>query len=432
MRILLISYYFPPCGGAAVQRWLRWLPELAKAGIGTTVITTRDGDYPEIDESLLQQVPPEVKVIRTRTPRSGRLWKLLQGRKSQLPHGSLSYGEQDSAFKKAMIWIRLNLIIPDLRIMWNPAAYRAAVDQIRIAPPDIVITTGPPHSTHLTGLKLTQRFKLRWIADWRDPWSEVYYLKLNPPGRLSLKYHKHLERKVVETADLNLVVSQSIADRLPPGNKTVIYNGFDEFEMKALAAELQSAQTQGDGLFRIKFIGQLTAGQDLATILKVISEALQDKEFELSFIGTRLSAEHRKLIKTSLPDKVRFKDFVPHSEALKEMMTAELLILLINYYEGFEGMLTTKLFEYLGSGTAILALGPHGGEAEQIITQYQAGAYFDKDEVGEAVFFVRDQYQHRASTKKARDRSALSSQVQALRLIEALEQKKQLTGNSII
>jgi glycosyltransferase involved in cell wall biosynthesis len=424
MRILLISYYFPPCGGAAVQRWLRWLPELVKAGMDVTVVTTREGDYPETDDSLLELVPPEVKVIRTRTPSSGRLWKLLMGKGSRLPHGSLEVGKHDPFLKKALVWIRLNLIIPDLRLVWNPIAYRAAQRFILTHPTDLVITTAPPHSTQLVGLKLKRRYGLRWIADWRDPWSGIHYYRLNPPQSWSLAIHKRLEAKVAEGADLNLVVSRSIAEQLPPGRKEVVYNGFDADRMDRLRVDLKDSGLKGDGSFRIRFIGQLTAGQALDGMLDAVSQAMKDKSFRLEFIGTRLSGEQLALIDERLPVKAVQTGFLPHDEALKAMLTCDLLVLLINYYEGAEGMLTTKLFEYLGSGTPILALGPRGGEAEELITRYGAGAYFDNTEIAEAAAFVRELADGSGQSKGIRDRKALSSQHQALRLPELLRDKK--------
>jgi hypothetical protein len=193
MKILLITYYFPPCGGAAVQRWLRFINALDKKGVEIFVVTTLDGDYPYRDESLLSKIPATVKVLRSKPISFGKLWNIL-GQK-ELPYGSLQNKTTDKPLQKFLYWLRLNVIVPDLRIGWNPAALKSAVQVLRTNKIDYVITTGPPHSTHLIGLKLKKRYNIQWRTDFHDPMSEIYYLKLNPPMRLTMALHKYLKGK---------------------------------------------------------------------------------------------------------------------------------------------------------------------------------------------------------------------------------------------
>ena len=173
-KVLVIVYYWPPSGGAGVQRWLKFVKYLPLFGWQPTVITTYNGDYPAIDESLLTEVPARVKVIRTKTPTFGGLFK--KGTEENVPYGSLESKPDDSVFKKIAIWIRLNLIVPDARKVWNKYALQAATNELRINKYNAVITSGPPHSTHLVGLKLKQIFNMKWLADFRDPWTKIDYL----------------------------------------------------------------------------------------------------------------------------------------------------------------------------------------------------------------------------------------------------------------
>lgn len=418
MRLLLISYYFPPCGGAAVQRWLRWLPVLVERGFEVTVLTTSEGDYPVRDESLLALVPTEVSVIRVRSPRWERLWQFLTG-KQQLPHGSLSEPARAGLVSRILVWARLNLIIPDIRRFWNPAAYKAALSFLRTHPVDVIITTGPPHSTQLLGLRLKKKTGTSWVADWRDPWSAIHYLKLNPPGALSMKIHRYLERKVAQNADLNIAVSRSLAAQMPEGMTAVIYNGFD-----ARQTLTDANRSKYDGCLRLKYIGSLTEGQDFEQLVQLIVTALSGSKFELSFVGTTLSEQHRAILTRFLPGKFRVVGFLPHGEALCEMESADVLILLINRIDGFEGILTTKLFEYLASPAVILCLGPRGGEAEELINGYQAGACFDNDQIPAAAAYLQQVQQILArgqSPRGSRDVAELSAQRQALKLIDELQ-----------
>ncbi|MDZ4182948.1 MAG: glycosyl transferase [Candidatus Cloacimonadaceae bacterium] len=397
-----------------MQRWHRWIPHLVHAGVEIHVLTSSGGDYPVLDESLVEEIPPSVKVYHSTAPRLGRIWQRLFGKDSAMPHGSLDYDEHPGPLKAILLWLRLNLVIPDMRVFWNRGAFKVAQKLVREIPFNAVITTGPPHSTHLIGLKLKHRFELRWIADFRDPWSEIHYLKLNPPCRLSRHIHKLLETKVLSSADKCLVVSHNISANLPEGNKVVIYNGFDEDK---LAPFVNSPTSR----FRIKYVGQITAGQDWDGMLDILAQL--DPKVEVSFIGTKLNPLQLKQLRDKLGDRAKVLPHLIQTEALREMVQAELLILLINYYEGAEGMLTTKLFEYIGSRTPILALGPHGGEAEKCILDHHAGAYFDKRELDLALDFTQiviQAWEKRNDLRNASDISSLSAKRQSLRLIREL------------
>ncbi|MCK9310010.1 MAG: glycosyltransferase, partial [Candidatus Cloacimonetes bacterium] len=376
-KILLISYYFPPCGGAAVQRWLRFIAALERKGVQVTVITTKNGDYPYRDESLLKKLSPQLKVLRSRPLSFSSVWSLL-GQK-ELPYGSLESKTSDTWLKRALYWIRLNLIIPDMRAGWNPSAYKLAAHELKINNYDVVFTSGPPHSTHFIGLRLKQQFGINWCTDFRDPWSDIYYLKLNPPSRITMMVHKYLERKIIAAADTNYIVSCSIANSLPKGNKVVLYNGFDP-------ADFVGLHYAPADKFRIKYVGQLTAGQEVTPLLDALSKLANLPNLEFSFIGTR------DIPDTKIP--LRRVPFLPHREALNELVNAELLVLIINDYEGNQGMLTAKLFEYIGSRTPILCLAKQGGEAEEIILKCAGGVVLQTTEdISKHILHRHEQWQ---------------------------------------
>jgi glycosyltransferase involved in cell wall biosynthesis len=355
-KLLLISYYFPPCGGAAVQRWLRFIDALDKRGVQVTVITTKDGDYPYRDESLVAKLPQSIKVLRSKPLGFGALWRMFGNK--ELPYGSLKTNNADSTFKRVVYWLRLNLVVPDMRLGWNRSAYQMAEKELMTNNYDMLITTGPPHSTHLVGLKLKDRFGVRWCTDFRDPWSEIYYLKLSPPSQVTMMLHRYLEKKVISRADVNYIVSSGIAKTLPPGNKVILYNGYNPQDFADKSYLISDR-------FRIKYVGQLTAGQNPKPLFDALEGLKTLERVELSFIGTREIPSSSMNIK-QLP-------FCKHDAAIDEMVNAELLVLIINNYPGNEGMLTTKLFEYIASRTPILCLAEPGGEAESIISQSDSG-----------------------------------------------------------
>lgn len=412
-RILLISYYFPPCGGAGVQRWLRLLPLLWERGYEITVLTTKNGDYPVVDTSLMQRIPPSIKVVRTFTPVFGKLWQKATKPGEPLPYGSLDASQSSSFSKKVMYWIRLQLVYPDVRVIWNPFALRAAKKLSSEKHFDWVITTGPPHSTHLIGYALKKLFGTRWLADFRDPWTQIFYLQLNPPNRLLSKLNQQLENRVVRSADVNLVVSESIAAQLPTGKKSVFYNGFDALQFKDIVY-------QKTPRFRIKYIGQLTEGQDMKAILDYLSGQAQKAEItdlEFAYIGTNnpILGEYYFPIIT--------RSHLPHQAALAEMVQSELLILLINAYADNQGMLTTKLFEYVAAKTPILCIGPLDGEAAEIILRAGGGKVYAglTSDVWEYVGQLYHQWQENLPWRNDNDVSLWSVQQQIDSLTAVLQ-----------
>jgi len=412
-RILLVTYYFPPCGGASVQRWLRLLPELSRSDFQISVLTTVNGDYPLIDNSLLDQLPESVKVHRTYTPVFGKIFSFLTKGKKPLPYGNLSRKSTSSIVLKVLYWIRLNLIIPDARVVWNRFAYKKAVLLHNENKYDIVITTGPPHSTHLVGMKLKKKFGMKWFTDFRDPWTKIYYMLLEKQNVISQVINAYFEKRVLKQADLNLVISDWIAEQLPIGNKATFYNGYCQTDFCGL-------EYSTSNLFRIKYIGQITAGQDINGLLTFISShASQNnlKDISVSFVGSdAIISDLSGMTIEKLP-------FLPHKKSLHEMVNAELLILIINKYSQNKGMLTTKLFEYIGSRTPVLSIGPLAGEAAKIISSSAAGMTFEiiDDEVWQYVYDAYSKWKNKSPVRNDKDISQWSVQHQVKHLEHLIE-----------
>lgn len=360
-----------------MQRWLRFLPHLVQRGHQITVITSTGGDYPFLDTSLCEKIPPAVKVIRVPALKMAGIWQKLSRSDSDMPYGQLPAKRQ--GLSRLLIWLRLNLIIPDLRVFWNPKALRACFAELSRGPYDAIITTGPPHSTHLIGLKLKARLPLKWYADFRDPFSQIHYLQLNPPCRLSLAIHKYLEKKVISRADCNLVVSEGIAAALPAGRKLVIHNGYDPQDFAGI--DYSPAPHM-----RIKYVGQFTQGQDIGLIAALCSRLT--RPYSLSLIGSKIGEKEAEQLRNKTSDHLTIKPFVPHPMAVQEMVQSELLLLIVNDYEGNSGMLTTKLFEYLASRTPILCFSKDDTAAARIIEQCKAGKSFDYQQISEAAVWV--------------------------------------------
>jgi len=448
MRILLVSYYFPPCGGAPVQRWLRFIKELAALGYEICVISPKSGDFPHIDHSLCWEIPSGVKVIRTRSIRLQWFWQQIFGKNASMPYGSLETKPVDGLLKRFLIFLRLNVIIPDIRIFWLPYAFRAVLKELKNRSYNAIITTGPPHSTHLLGLLF--RNTTKWIADWRDPWSKIHYLDRSQPLLPARIIHKYLEAMVVSKAHINLIVSNYIASQLPSGMKKVIYNGYSEVDFRDIVYQPTSR-------FRIKYVGQLTAGQDIIPIIGELVKTLENlafssvtinrnsalspvdaelqsptnnsyeakdtgnsQDFLITFIGTTISQDVLYRLKLhNLESYIHLQPFLPHKKAVSEMVQSELLLLIINDYSGSQGMLTTKLFEYLAAKTPILCFGTPSGEAANLINKYKAGLCTDNlADIAPYIWKLFEAWSQNQPLRNSLDTIALSTRKQISELIE--------------
>ncbi len=370
-QVLIITYYWPPGSGPGVQRWLKMSGLLPEHGYMPTIITVRDGSYPNMDPSLLAEVHPDIEVIRTETREPFTLFNRLRGKKGkEVSVGLIGIKDSKSPIQQFAIWVRANFFIPDARKGWKPFALKAAREVIARKGIDTVITSGPPHSTHVVGKELKKKHGLRWIADFRDPWANIYYHDLMPISEHSLNKHRRQESDILSTADAVTVVSPGMKREFEDRAKkiAVIFNGYDEadFDRSGTASE--------QGQFTLSYIGNLKPNQNVPVLWKVLSELLKENEafaraFRLQLIGRKdehIIAQLKKLIPAK---NLQLVDYVAHHEAAQAMQDTSLLLFVIPKAENNELILTGKLFEYLASGTTMLSLGPVNGDAASILKE---------------------------------------------------------------
>lgn len=416
-KVLIIVYYWPPSGGAGVQRWLKFVKYLPQFGWLPTVITTRNGDYPAIDFSLENDVPKNISVIRTKTPSFGKIF--AKAGKESIPYGSLAINQHDSFLRKLAIWIRLNLIIPDARRIWNKYALKAATLELKKNKYDWIITSGPPHSTHLIGLKLKKKFKLKWLADFRDPWTEIDYLEKVKRLPFTELLDKKLEKKVVEECNILLSINKKIIENLGLTQKgKVIPNGYDP-------DDFDKVETVSNETFTISYFGNITSERNPENMVKalyqhpeIVSQCRLDfwGNVDLKIIATLKSLDQKNI--------VNFHPYIPHQEVLQKMVNSDLLLLVINNVPNNKGILTGKIFEYLGSGVPILAVGPVDGDAAGIIKETASGKMFAYNDVSGMAEFILKVFHSRGRDKRKERVNEIhnySRKVQTHQLVDILE-----------
>ncbi|GAB3578303.1 glycosyltransferase [Hymenobacter daeguensis] len=377
LRLLVITYYWPPSGGAGVQRCLKFVKHLGHFNVEPTVITVdpAQATYPVLDASLLAEVPANVRVIRTGTSEPFESYKKLTGR--AVPYGGFANEGKPGAMQKALRFVRGNLFIPDPRRGWNRHAL-AAVEKLLAAGEqfDAMLTSSPPHSTQLIGLELQRRHGLRWLADMRDPWTDIYYYKDLHHTPLASWLDARYERQVLTQADAVLVTSPETKrlflaklPNLPSAKFHVLPNGYDESDFKG------ASRPPADCL-RITHTGTITELYHIDNLLKAVAAcaaAHPAVPFRLRFVG-QVSAQLRgQIAEAGLLPSTEFIAFVPHDRSVEYLLESSALLMAIPDVPRNFGILPGKVFEYLAANKPILCVGPAGSDADNLLQECGTG-----------------------------------------------------------
>ncbi|WP_299065388.1 glycosyltransferase family 4 protein [uncultured Polaribacter sp.] len=366
MKVLIITYYWPPAGGSGVQRWLKFVKYLQNFDIEPIVYTVDNANYPKEDKTLINEIPKNIKVLKQPIwePTDLLFWKKNNQQKK---------GVSNVSKGGFLSFIRGNFFIPDPKVFWvNPSVkyLQKIIDSYKI---DVIISTGPPHSMHLIAQKLHQKNNLKWIADFRDPWSNLYYNK--DFNQLSFAKNKNIkfEKSVLKNADCILTVSDTLKKEFLKTAKRVevITNGFDDEVVTKNIIRL-------DKKFTISYIGLLPKQSNPTVLFKVLEKlSLQDSSFkndlQINFIGDIVDDVKQDIQRFNLSENTKFLGYLPHHKAIKYQKKSQVLLLLIPNVLNNEGILTGKLFEYLTAKRPILAVGPEKGDLASILEETNAG-----------------------------------------------------------
>jgi len=390
-KVLIVTYYWPPGSGAGVQRWLKFSKYLTKLG-WEPVLLTVDPDfavYSAIDHSLNNEIPANLTVYKTRARDYFRLYKRD---KTKIPSAGFAVDEEKGFVSHITRVIRGNFFIPDPRRGWNRYAFKKACEIIETRKIDLVITTSPPHSTQLIGMKLKKKYQgIRWIADLRDPWTDIYYYEKFYPTFLSRRIDSAYEKSVLKSADKIITVGKSLKELFSskiPGIEEkieVISNGYDEEDFSALIASKPD-------VFTISYVGTLSGSYPVNGLLKALKSLSEEGiNFRLRFTGV-VSPEYKELLSSATgASSIEFIPYTDHLTAIRNMLNASVLLLIIPDHLSSRSIITGKLFEYLASGKPIICLGPVDGDAAKILEETGHGKtfdYFDSKGITEYLTFL--------------------------------------------
>lgn len=394
-KVLIITYYWPPAGGPGVQRVLKFAKYLPEFGWQPVILTVKKGEFPAIDKTLEKDIPKDCIVYQTNSWEPTDLYKNFTGKKKdeKIPVAVLS--EKNLNWKKRITnWIRLNLFIPDAKIGWIPFAVRQGKKIIRKHQPDIIFSSSPPPTVHLIAKKLAKWSGIKWVADFRDPWTEIHYYEDNPRAYFPRSLDKQLEYSVLSRANIVTCISQKDIE-LDFGHKTSIQkcinipNGYDETDFVNFNVD----SNQKFNIFQIIHLGSINHERLPISLLSSIEKLYLNKiispqSFKITLIGKTENILKEYIVQHQIEDLVEFIPYLPHKEALTLCQSADLLLLLVTQSNKNIRILPGKTFEYLRMGKQILALGPKGGEVARILRETNSGKMMDYDSEGEIYKFL--------------------------------------------
>ncbi len=393
VKVLVITYYWPPSGGSGVQRWLYFCKYLSDFGFEPVVLTVdpEKASYKYIDENLLDEVA-SIETYRTNTWELLKTYSLLTtgNRKKGIPHGDVNKNKKGLLYKVSA-YVRGNFFIPDARKGWNKFAIKKAREIIKHNDIPVVITTGPPHSTHFIGNELKKELDVRWLADFRDPWTDLYYNKDLMRTKRSNAKDAAMEIQILKNADTVLTIGEKLKELLrskvsgPHEKFYHIFNGYDARKMSPLKAERHNH-------FEMTFIGVLSPNQSYRALLESIKLFLtknDSADVKLCFAGNTHNEVQRAFEEELSGVPMQFHGYVSHEKSLQFMKNSQLLLNCLAEMEHSEILISGKQMEYLATGNPILCFGNEKGESAILFKDFSNAEIFEKNRVHDAYEFIQ-------------------------------------------
>jgi hypothetical protein len=379
-KILIITYYWPPAGGPGVQRWLKFVKYLPDFDIQPIVYIPENPTYPIVDEGLLNEVSDKAIILKNKIFEPYQLAGIFSKKQTQkISSGIIPAAKKQSVLEKLLLWVRGNLFIPDARKYWVKPSVAYLKKYIQENNIDTIVTSGPPHSLHLIGLKLKEELGVKWFADFRDPWTTIGYHKALKLSSYADKKHKFLESKVLNAADTIIVTSKTTKlefQLLTQKPIEVITNGYD--------IENVAKQTL-DEKFTMAHIGSFLSDRNPKVLWEVLQELVTENNafsanFQLKLIGKISQEIFESLSNYQLEAYCNNLGYISHTEAIAHQRKSQVLLLIEIDSEDTKSIIPGKLFEYMVSERPIVAIGPKDSDFAEIITSTNTGVFFTYSE----------------------------------------------------
>ena len=416
-KVLVITYYWPPAGGAGVQRTLKFTKYLINYNWLPYVLTVEKPDAPNYDESLFKDVRDDIKVVKTKALEPFSAYKKFTGKKEddKIPADVLM--RNNSSFKEEFAkFIRANLFVPDAKIGWTPYAVKEGEKIIKNEKIDIIYASSPPATVALIARRLSERTGVPYILDFRDPWLEIVYNQTMKRSKPTVAIDSLLERKALRDAAAVVTVSAEIKElfekKVSKQKYFVIPNGFDEEDFPKI-------EFPKNEKFTIAYTGVMSPDRVPYALLKALARFKEEgiTNIKLNFAGKFADEFYAEIERLGIEDYFNITGFVPHDKSVEILLSSDALLLVINNLPNNKGVLTGKMFEYLGCRKPIYGIGPENGEAAKILQETKSGVmidYYDEEKAYEKLKefyadwennvnrfeFLNDKYSRKRLTEK--------------------------------
>lgn len=382
------------------------------------MLTPENPQFEIKDERLLEKVR-DIPAEKIPIWEPFNLFHKLTGNKDRKNvQQGLVLEKSNRSFKdNLMIWVRGNLLIPDPRVFWvRPAAKRAS-ELIEKEGIDTIITTGPPHSMHLIGKRVKKKTGVKWLADFRDPWSKWDVLEKLKTSWIALEVHQKLERSVLKNADCAMTVSSRLADAL--GGIEVIHNG--------ITVRNKSDINPNSAHFTIGYFGLLNELRNPRQLWQLLDQMCRESQV----FGNKLRIRIGGIVSESIKDeicelkelngKVEFLGYLPHETMQDEYRKCDILLLLLNKSTNSEWILPVKFFEYLAAERMILGLGERKSDLGDLMNTKDVGEILAYSEIDSIRGFIEDIFEN-DRRPNGEDTASLLNQFSHERLVDKLEE----------
>lgn len=383
-RVLIITYYWPPTGGSGVQRWLKFAKYLPQYGWQPVIFTPSNPEQLVRDEYLESEIPPQAEVIKLPIIEPYGIYRKLTGGKGvQKEVNVVRASDNASAVQKLSMWARGNLFVPDPRCLWIRPAARFLKKYLAAHPVDAMVTTGPPHSMHLIGRELKRALGIPWIADFRDPWTEIFYFKHITMSQATRQKQRRLEQSVLDEADCVVAVSPLVQKDFTARTGTpvrLVTNGWDKADFPGIGEETQTAAGEH---FTVVHTGLFAADGNPETFWDILKELCDnDADFRRRLQIRLVGKTDRQVTESIRMRGLQLEDlgYSPHDVAVREQRNASVLMLPLRKEPEYKAVLPGKLFEYLASGRPVIGIGEPQGAMAAILSESGCGKTFGWDD----------------------------------------------------
>ena len=391
-RVLVISYYWPPSGGSGVQRWVKFSKYLPAEGWQPVIYTPENPERQSIDRSLEADIPECAEVIKRPITEIYSVYRDLTGKEASKSEVNVVNHQKKSLKGRMMMWLRGNLFIPDPRVSWVKPSVKFLKKYLKEHPVDVIVSTGPPHSMHLIAKGVAEATGIPWVADFRDPWTKLFYFKHLHLTKRSSRKHEKLEKSVLDEASVVVAVSPFVQEEFKQMTSTpveLITNGFDPDDFQNVVEK--------DGMFNLTHTGLFASDGNPTMLWKALSELLEEIPLMKKFLRIRLCGKTDSQITDSIKEAglegyVIDLGYQPHNIATREQMNASVLLLPLRKEPEYRATLPGKLFEYLGSMNPILGIGQSDGAMAGILRSTGAGECIDWEKKDDIKEFIRTQW----------------------------------------